>query len=116
MFNNERKVTVEWIENEGLAKVNGKTTIVAEKMTNPINRYSSDTSKLSEMVTTILDKELPMLKDNALLHELVLYTLLEKVKTVQTVENVLSYIKENNAKTVQDVYFKNGEVRIKCST
>ena len=83
--------------------------------TNPILNNSESQDKLSEMVTAILDKELPMLKNNSLLHDLVIYTLTEKVKTVQTVENVLSYIKEKNVKQIKDVHFKNGEICIECS-
>ena len=92
-------------------KVCGKTT-----MTNPISDSYSDTDKISLMIAKILHEELPMLENNSLLKDLVMYSLLEKMKTVQSVENVLSYIKENNAKQVHDVSFKNGEVRIKCST
>ena len=67
------------------------------------------------LVSRVLEEELPQLKNNSLLYDLVLYTLLEKMNTVQSVENVLSYIKGNNAREVKDVSFKNGEVRIKCS-
>ncbi len=110
MITQERKVTLELIsENETC-------------MTSPINKNSNtekyaecETGLVSEMVTTILDNELPMLKNNSLLHDLVLYTVLEKMNTVQNVKNVLSYIKDNRVKEVRDVYFRNGEVRIKCS-
>lgn len=115
MLNSEKKVTIEWIcnlnGNEKETKSCSQTGI-----SNPITNNYSDTDKLSIMIAKILHEELPMLENNSLLHNLVMYTLLEKMKTVQTVENVLSYIKENNAKQVHDVSFKNGEVRIKCST
>ncbi len=94
---------------------NGKKEDESKLLTNPIFNNSTSKDKLSEMVTTILDKEFPMLKNNSLLHDLVIYTLMEKVKTVQTVENVLSYIKEKNVKQINDVHFKNGEVCIECS-
>ena len=98
MITKEKKVTVEL--NSG--------------MTNPVNS-NNDTEKIADMVTQILDNELPMLKNNSLLHDLVLYTVFEKMNTVQNVKNVLSYIKDNRVKEVRDVYFRNGEVRIKCS-
>lgn len=107
MYNSKKTVTVEWMETTKEKK--------SLKVSNPITSNDSETEKLSKMIKSVLDVELPMLKNNALLHELVLYTLLDKMKTVQTVENVLSYIKENNVKKVQDVSFKNGEIRIKCS-
>ncbi|MCD7779365.1 MAG: hypothetical protein LUH05_01680 [Candidatus Gastranaerophilales bacterium] len=107
MFSEKRKVTVEWVKNSEKLK--------ETSMTNPLNKNYSDTEKLTDMIKTILDKELPMLKNNSLMHDLVFYSLLEKMKTVQTVENVLSYIKGNHGKEVQDVYFRNGEIRIKCS-
>lgn len=83
-------------------------------MTNPLTE-TNNADKIGDMVTKILDDELPMLKNNSLLHDLVLYTVLEKMNTVQNVKNVLSYIKDNRVKEVRDVYFRNGEVRIKCS-
>lgn len=108
MFKNDKKVTIEWI--------NGHEESYSNKvMSNPISMKST-TNNLSTMVATILDEELPMLKNNSLLHGLVMYTVMEKLTTVQTVENVLSYIKDNNGKKVHDISFKNGEVRIKCST
>jgi hypothetical protein len=113
MLNENQKVTVKFVENiDGNIK---KEETISVNMTNPISQNGSNGNKISEMVTTVLDKELPMLKNNSLLHDLVLYTLMEKVKTVQTVENVLSYIKEKNAKEIDDVHFENGEICIKCS-
>ena len=55
------------------------------------------------------------IKNNPILYNLILHTVTEKMKTVQTVENVLSYIKSNNAKSVEEVCINNGEIRIKCS-
>ena len=109
MLNPEKKVTIE------LVKENGSTQRENTLMSCPIGNNFSDSDKLSLMISRILHEELPMLKDNSLLFNLVLYSVSEKLKTVQTVENVLSCIKETNAKTVEDVSFKNGEVCIKCS-
>ena len=106
MFKKEKKVTIEWI---------GKEKPTGKKVTNPITEYNKVSDSLSIMVSKILQEEIPRLKNNSLLYNLVLHTLTEKMKTVQTVENVLSYIKESNAKAVQDVSFKNGEIYIKCS-
>ena len=102
-----RKVTVAVME---------KGNLESPVVSNPISGEYSDTDKLSLMIIKVIHEELPMIKDNSLLFDLVLYSILEKMKTVQSVENVLSYIKETNAKMVQDVSFKNGEVLIKCST
>ncbi len=113
MFNDEKKVTIEWINeqnNLGHDKVISKSS-----MTNPINEKYTNSDKLALMVSKILYEEFPKLKNNSLLYDLVMYSIIEKMKTVQSVENVLSYIKESNAKSVQDVTFKNGEVCIKCS-
>ena len=106
MYSKKQKVTVELVNKDMLEKQAG--------MTNPINT-SRNINNISDMVTKILDEELPMLKNNSLLHDLVLYTLKEKMNTVQNVENVLSYIKENGVKEVRDINFRNGEVCIKCS-
>ena len=107
MLSSEKKVTIEWINKMDESKSN---------MSNPFKRNLNDKNKLSIMVSQILSEEIPQLKNNSLLHDLVLYSLLEKMNTVQTIENVLSYIKESDAKAVQDVSFRNGEIRIKCST
>ena len=108
MFNKEKKVTIEWISDT-------KENISASKMSNPITNSNKMKNNLSTMVSKILEEEIPRLKNNTLLYNLVLYTLTEKMNTVQTVENVLSYIKSNNAKSVEEVCINNGEIRIKCS-
>lgn len=110
MLNENKKVKFEFVNT---TKKTGKE--VCMNMTNPRSCSIKDTEKLSYMVQTILEQELPMLKNNAFLHDLVLYTLLEKVKTVQTVKNVLSYIKESDTKQINDVRFQNGEIYIECS-
>ena len=103
MLNSEKKVTIELINERNDKSAN---------MSNPIKRKHSDKNKLSVMISQILSEEIPQLKNNSLLHDLVLYSLMEKMSTVQTFENVLSYIKESDAKSVQDVSFKNGEEAI----
>lgn len=111
MLNSGKKVTIELIEQE----MNNKMREVLSNMTNPVNCNDySDSDRLSMMISSIIEQEIPQLKNNSLLFDLVLYSILEKMKTVQSVENVLSYIKETNVKTVEDVSFVNGEVRIKC--
>lgn len=110
MLNSEKKITIEFVNKEGNNGNNDYSLV-----TNPLNNNSSNTDKLSTMVKQILSEELPQLRNNSLLYDLVLYSLIEKMNTVQKVENVLSYIKDNNVKEVQDVSFKKGEVRIKCS-
>ena len=110
MINTEKRIKVEWINevnNERHNSVNG--------MTNPLKSDCSDTEKLGLLVKRVLEEEIPRLKNNSLLYDLVLYTIIEKMKTVQSVENVLSYIKENKARKVYDVIFIDGEVHIKCS-
>ena len=106
MLNSQKKVTIEWTNEERHGN---------KCMSNPISGSYSDTDKLSILVSRVLEEELPQLKNNSLLYDLVLYSLLEKMNTVQSVENVLSYIKGSNAREVKDVSFKNGEVHIKCS-
>lgn len=108
MFNTEKKVTIELIGNEKKKEF--------ANMTNPANYDdASESDKLLNMISTILEQEIPRLKKNSVLFNLIKYSVLEKVKTVQSVENVLSYIKETDAKIIEDVSFAKGEVRIKCS-
>lgn len=106
MLNAEKKITIEWCKNDE----------TNDCITNPIQTTQySQTDKLAMMIIKVLDEELPMIKNNSLLYDLVLYSLIEKMKTVQNVKNVISCIREHDAKTVNDVSFKNGEVYIKCS-
>ncbi|MCD7879071.1 MAG: hypothetical protein LUG16_03960, partial [Candidatus Gastranaerophilales bacterium] len=110
MYKNEKKVILELIkdnEERDLRKENSQNMCVS----NPITIKNNNANKLSEMVTKVLNAEFPQLKNNSLLHNLVL----EKLNTVQSVENVLSYIKESNVKEVKDVSFIDGEIFIKCS-
>lgn len=110
MYTTEQKITVEWkSENKNSNKEN-KYCLVS----NPLTNSNSEFDKLSSMIITILNKEFPKLKNNSLLQNIVLYSLLDKMKTVQSIENVLSYIKSNNLSQVKDISFKNGEVYIKC--
>lgn len=104
MLNSEKKVTIECINGD-----------FAPNMSNPLNTDLTKTDKVAIMVAQILHDEIPSLRNNSLLYNLVLHTVTEKMKTVQTVENVLSYIRSSNAKSVEDVCIDNGEIRIKCS-
>ncbi len=113
MFKSDKKVTIEWEKRLNNNKTDKKYTDT--RMSNSITAGYSDSDKLALMIKRILHEELPMIKDNSLLYNLVLYTLIEKMKTVQSVENVLSYIKDKHAKRVDDVLFCNGEIYIRCS-
>ncbi len=104
MLNSEKKVTIEWTNSD-----------FAPNMSNPLYTDSTKNDKVALMVAQILDNEIPSIKNNPILYNLILHTVTEKMKTVQTVENVLSYIKSNNAKSVEEVCINNGEIRIKCS-
>lgn len=106
MLNSEKKVTIEWENGNNASSTN---------MSNPITCSDTDSNKKKMMISQVLSEEIPQIKANSLLHNIIVYSLLEKMNTVQNIENVLSYIKGNDAKTVQDVSFKNGEIRIKCS-
>lgn len=112
MYQSDKKVTIEWTNFTD--NKNKPAYSTSFSMSNPINR-TQESDKISSMVNTILNEEFPELINNSLIHDLVLYNVLQKVNTVQTVENVLSCMKTNRAKKINDVYFKNGEVRIKCS-
>ena len=107
MLNNEKKVTIEWVND---VKENKNSSV-----TNSITESYTNSDKLAIMIAKIMHEEFPMIKDNSLLYNLVLYSLTEKMKTLQNVENALQYIKENNGKTVQEVAMKKGESHIKCS-
>ena len=82
---------------------NEKLNIEQNKTSEEIVSNNSD--KLCKMISEILDNEFPELKNNSLIHDLVLY----RVKTIQTLENVLSCIKEVDVKESQ-----NGEM-LTCS-
>ena len=56
-----------------------------------------------------------LLKNNSLLCNLVMDSLKSNMGTVQSIKNVLLYSRENSIKTIDDVFFKDGDVHIKCS-
>ena len=105
MLSKEKRVKIEWIENESKE---------VSYQTNPINGRYIDTTKISGMISAAIEEEMPFLKNNSLLFDLVSYTVLEDLKTVQSVKNVLSCIKKANAKKVKEVFFRNGEISIQC--
>ena len=88
---------------------------IEKRMTNPLTSTTCQIEKIEEAVKKILSEEFPMIKNNSLLYNLVMYTITDKMNTVQKVENVLSYIKESCVKEVQEVNFENGEILITCS-
>ena len=90
-------------EGKHMVSENEKLNIEKYKFTEEIVSNNSD--ELYKMVSEILDNEFPELKNNSLIHDLVLY----RVKTIQTLENVLSCIKEVDVKESQ-----NGEM-LTCS-
>ena len=84
-------------------------------MSNPLEANSLMEENLSQMVNQIIEEEFPSLKSTEMLHDMVLYSLIERLNTIQTMENVLSYIKEAKIKKVDEILFKNGDINIKCS-
>lgn len=107
MLNSQKKIQIEW-QKETEAKENSNITMI-----NPI---TSDIcyNNIFSMVKKILQEEIPQLRNNSLMYSLVLYSLIEQMNTVQTLGNVLSYIKKQNIKKVHDVNINNGEIKIKC--
>ena len=104
MCEKEKKVTIELTRGQ-----------LNPHFSNPLLSKEVETNKLEEMIDRILIHEIQNIKNNILLYNLVFYGVMEKMKTVQTIENVLSYMKENKVQKVQNVSIKNGEIRIKCS-
>ena len=75
-------------------------------VTNPLNnKKSSSILNLYEMIEEIIKAEFPSLKNTNLLTDLTLYSMIDKIQTVQTIENVLSCITHTD-KLVNE----NGEV------
>ncbi len=105
MVNSEKKITIEFVNSQDNSM-----------KTNPIKANYLYSDKNKAMAEKILIEELPMLKKNSYSYYLILYSILDKMNTIQNVKNVLSCIKEQNYKRINDVSFKDGEVFIKCST
>lgn len=108
MLSTKKQITIELGSNE--------VTRNKKVLTNPISQEYTENDKISMMIARVIEDEFPQIKNNSLLYDLVLYSITEKMKTVQSVENVLSYIKGTEAKEVRDVTITNGEVLIKCLT
>lgn len=70
--------------------------------------------KLKEVATNILNEEFPGWIEHSNLYDLLIHVLTNRLCTMQSIKNVLSYKKELNIKQIQDVSFNNGEVQLKC--
>ena len=123
MLNTKRKINLETIYDD-----EKKNTVSLEYMvSNPIEEgmtlhssinleeYFNSEDYLRTMVEGIIADEFPSLKNNSLLCNLVMDSLKSNMGTVQSIKNVLLYSRENSIKTIDDVFFKDGDVHIKCS-
>lgn len=71
-------------------------------------------SKIAELATTILKNEFSDRIKDVAFYELLIYVLTNRLCTMQSIKNVLSYKKEKNIKQIKDVCFNNGEVQLTC--
>lgn len=123
MLNTKRKINLETIYDD-----EKKNTVSLEyTASNPIEEgmtlhssfnleeYFNSEDYLRTMVEGIIADEFPSLKNNSLLCNLVMDSLKSNMGTVQSIKNVLLYSRENSIKTIDDVFFKDGDVHIKCS-
>ncbi len=62
----------------------------------------------------ILKEEFPEWIENTEIYNLLVYVLTNRLCTMQSIKNVLSYKKEKNIGQIKDVYFNNGEVQLTC--
>lgn len=70
--------------------------------------------KIAKIVTTILENEFTDKIKDVAFYELLIYVLTNRLCTMQSIKNVLSYKKEKNIKQIKDVCFNNGEVQLTC--
>lgn len=70
--------------------------------------------KIAELATTILKNEFTDRIKDVAFYELLIYILTNRLCTMQSIKNVLSYKKEKNIKQIKDVCFNNGEVQLTC--
>lgn len=71
-------------------------------------------SRIAELATTILQNEFSDKIKDVAFYELLIYVLTNRLCTMQSIKNVLSYKKEKNIKEIKDVCFNNGEVQLTC--
>lgn len=70
--------------------------------------------KIAKIVTTILENEFSDKIKDVAFYELLIYVLTNRLCTMQSIKNVLSYKKKKNIKQIKDVCFNNGEVQLTC--
>ncbi|MDD3238022.1 MAG: hypothetical protein PHV37_08010 [Candidatus Gastranaerophilales bacterium] len=70
--------------------------------------------RMSDIIADVLKNEFSDKITNSEFYNLLLYVLTNKLCTLQSIKNVLSYKKKQNIKEIQDVSFNNGEVQLKC--
>lgn len=70
--------------------------------------------KIARIATQILHDEFSEKIEDVAFYNLLIYVLTNKLCTMQSIKNVLSYKKDKNIKEIQDVSFNNGEVQLTC--
>ncbi len=124
MLNSKRKINLETVYDEKKKNLVSMEYSVSKPMEqylsedtplNPVDAYHQSTDYVETLVDSIIAEEFPRMKNNSLLRNLVLESLLENMGTVQSIKNVLLYTKENSVKSIDDVFFKDGDVHIRCS-
>ncbi len=123
MLNSKRKINLETVYDENKKNLVSMEYSVSKPMEqylsedvlNPVDAYHQSTDYVETLVDSIIAEEFPKMKNNSLLRNLVIESVLNNMGTVQSIKNVLLYTKENSVKSIDDVFFKDGDVHIKCS-
>ncbi len=73
-----------------------------------------NSGRMAKIVKDILKDEFSSKIEQTTLYDLLIYVLTNRLCTMQSIKNVLSYKKEQNIKEIKEVKFKSGEVELKC--
>ncbi len=76
--------------------------------------YKCSVDRISSIVNSVLENEFTSKIKENMYYDLIIYGLTNRLATMQSIKNVLSYKKENNIKEIKDISFNNGEVLLKC--
>ena len=123
MLNSKRKINLETVYDDKKKSLVSMEYSVSKPMEeylsdttiNPVDAYHQSRDYVEMMVDSIIAEEFPRMKNNSLLRSIVIESLLDNMGTIQSIKNVLLYTKENSVKSIDDVFFKDGDVHIKCS-
>ncbi len=111
-FKSYRKLIWKPCPDDGMEQAKG--TFIDTIYYNQKLALECNSGRMAKIVKDILKDEFSSKIEKSTLYELLIYVLTNRLCTMQSIKNVLSYKKERNILEIKEVKFKSGEVELKC--